>query len=138
MAAAGRNYLNRVFNPTSVLLAALCLLGSMTSAGPATADGSGIRGTVRMGPIQPGPAIIGQDHEAPVQAAFLVLDAGKKVATFESDENGHFEIALPAGEYTIVPDASAPIFFPGRQSRTVTVPADGYAEVTLTFDTGMK
>ena len=79
----------------------------------------------------------GESKEAPLHASFLVLNSERKVA-FESDDKDYFEVLLPAGEYTIVPDNSTPIPFPGRQKKTVTVPEDGFAVVTLRFDTGMR
>ncbi len=57
---------------------------------------------------------------------------------FKSDKKGNFEVRLPAGDYSIVPDRSTPIFAPQRQAKSVTVPADGFVEVTLRFDTGMR
>ena len=81
----------------------------------------------------------GQSHEAPFRASFQVLDGENKlVMSFTSDENGRFMILLPPGEYTIVPDASAPILRARHQRKTVTVPADGFTDVILKFDTGMR
>ena len=57
---------------------------------------------------------------------------------FESDKNGCFKVLLPPGEYMIVPDGSAPIPYPKQQKKEVTVPEDGFADVTLRFDTGMR
>ena len=74
----------------------------------------------------------------PLSATFIVLAAGRKVAQFKSDKHGKFEILLPACEFTIVPHKSTPIPVPGSQKKSVTVPADGIIEVTLTFDTGMR
>lgn len=99
---------------------------------------TGIKGTALWGPVSPGPAALGQCEEEPFRASFDVLDAEKKVATFESDGNGNFEIFLAAGDYTIVPDRSTPIPAPQGQAKTVTVPDDGFAFVTLRFDTGMR
>jgi hypothetical protein len=125
-------------NHVSLLLAGLFLLGGLLTAMPVSATETGIRGTVLWGPVQPGPARAGQGDEAPLGASFLVLDSGRKVAVFDSDEEGNFEVRLPPGEYTIVPDKSTPIPFPERQKQTVTVPDDGFAVVTLRFDTGMR
>jgi hypothetical protein len=68
-----------------------------------------------------------------------VLDSENNiVARFESDENGNFEVALAPGEYTVVPGPSAPILFPEQQTKAVTVPEDGFADVFLEFDTGIR
>jgi len=101
--------------------------------------GTGIRGQVLRGPINPGPEIEGVINEEPFSAVFSVLDSeNNSVARFESDENGNFELALFPGEYTVVPGPSAPILFPEQQTRAVSVPADGFADVVLDFDTGIR
>jgi hypothetical protein len=79
-----------------------------------------------------------QGDEAPLQATFLVHSAGRKVAQFKSDAKGNFDVLLPAGDYVIVPDKSTPMPAPQNQKKSVTVPADGFAVVTLRFDTGMR
>jgi hypothetical protein len=101
--------------------------------------GTGIRGQVIRGPINPGPDIEGVINEEPFSASFSVLDSENNiVARFESDENGNFEVALAPGEYTVVPGPSAPILFPEQQTKAVTVPEDGFADVFLEFDTGIR
>lgn len=105
---------------------------------PANAAKTGIRGTVLWGPVRPGPARVGQSDEAPFFATFIAFAAERQVAKFKSDKKGHFEALLPAGDYTIVPDNSTPIPAPQGQKKSVTVPVDGFAEVTLRFDTGMR
>jgi hypothetical protein len=67
-----------------------------------------------------------------------VLDSGKEVAHFESDDNGNFRVDLLPGDYSIVADASAPILNPEQQTKLVAVPAVGLANVTLRFDTGIR
>ena len=128
----------RIYGHAPLLLAAICLFGGLQVTIPVNAAETGIRGTVMWGPVHGGPVRAGQSEEAPLSASFLVLGSETKVASFESDDKGHFEITLPAGEYTIVPDKSTPMPFPGQQKKTVTVPEDGFAEVTLRFDTGMR
>jgi len=117
-----------------VFCATLCLLFAL----PVNATETGIRGTVMWGPVTPGPARPGQSDDEPLSASFIVFAADRKVASFRSDKDGNFELLLPAGDYTIVPDASTPIRTPQSQAKSVTVPLDGFAEVTLTFDTGMR
>lgn len=128
----------RILIYVAFILPAMFLVGCLLATTPAIADETGITGKVLRGPTVPGPTIVGESDEAPFQASFHVLATNKVVARFESDENGNFKVLLPPGEYTIVPDASAPILFPKRQTRDVTVPEDGFADVTLRFDTGMR
>ena len=82
--------------------------------------------------------MVGQSNEAPFRATFHVLSSDKVVAHFESDDKGNFRVVLLPGDYTIVPDASAPFPHARRQRKTVTVPEDGFADVILRFDTGMR
>jgi hypothetical protein len=60
------------------------------------------------------------------------------VARFESDKNGNFIVLLAPGDITIVPDASTPIPYPEQQMKFATVPEDGFAEIVLNFDTGIR
>ena len=126
-------------NPITFLFAAVCLVGGLNADMPAV-DGAetGIRGTALWGPVKPGPSRLRQSDEAPLSATFIVLVDERQVAQFKSDKKGDFEVLLPAGDYTIVPDKSTPIPAPRSQAKTVTVPEDGFAVVTLRFDTGMR
>ena len=103
------------------------------------ADATGIKGQVLMGPIVPGPEVPGQINEAPLSALFNVFDSSDNVvARFESDNNGNFIVLLAPGDYTIVPGASTPIPNPEQQLKLATVPENGFAEVILSFDTGIR
>ena len=124
--------------PIPFLLAAVCLVGCLPAEMPVNAAETGIRGTALWGPVKPGPARLGQSDEAPLQATFLVHSAGRKVAQFKSDAKGNFEVLLPAGDYVIVPENSTPMPAPQDQKKSVTVPADGFAVLTLRFDSGMR
>jgi hypothetical protein len=99
---------------------------------------NGIRGTALWGPVIPGPSVAGRSDEAPLSAAFIIFSAGREVARIQSDQHGHFEVILPAGDYAIIPEKGTPIPAPQSQKRLVTVPTDGFAEITLRFDSGMR
>ena len=112
--------------------------GAVASASLLIGDENGIMGIVLRGPINPGPEIQGEINEAPFPALFHVLNSDQVVAHFESDDNGNFRVVLLPGDYTIVADASAPILRPEQQPKLVTVPVNGFADVTLEFDTGIR
>lgn len=123
---------------TPALLFAITTISWLHIALPAFAAETGIRGTVLCGPLSPGPARPGQAEEGPLSAAFAVYDAAEKVAQFRSDEKGRFEVSLPAGAYTIIPDEKTPVPNARGQKTKVSVPADGFAVVTIRLDTGMR
>ncbi|MCI0432320.1 MAG: prealbumin-like fold domain-containing protein, partial [Gemmatimonadetes bacterium] len=127
-----------MFSRIPLILSAMFFAGLLHATSPPISDETGIMGKVFRGPVEGGPAIWAESDEAPFRAVFYVMESGREVARFESDEQGRFKVSLPPGEYTIVPDKSAPVLFPHRQKKNVTVPADDYAEVTLRFDTGMR
>jgi hypothetical protein len=129
---------SQTHNPFPFLLAAICLAGGLFAMMPVNAAETGVRGTVLWGPVKPGPATVGQSDEAPLSATFIVFAGERQVVRFKSDKKGNFEVLLPAGNYTIVPDKSTPIPAPQSQTKTVTVPEDDFAVVMLRFDTGMR
>jgi hypothetical protein len=119
-----------------VLLLSPCLA---CNASPVRQGDSGIKGQVLRGPVAPGPPPKGSPGEEPFRATFHVLDTqDKEVARFQSDQDGRFQVLLDPGDHTIVPDESAPILFPSTQRKKVTVPEQGFAEIVLKFDTGIR
>lgn len=128
----------RAYTFVRLLLVPFLLLSGIQMAAPVHSAETGIRGTVFWGPVKPGPSTLGQSDEAPLSASFMALDSEKKMTRFESDKQGSFVVYLPAGKYMIIPDESKPALFPGKQEKFITVPEDGFAEVTLRYDTGMR
>lgn len=128
----------KIFNHIPLLLAAISLAGCLQTTTPANAAETGIRGTVLCGPVHPGATSPGHTDEAPLRASFSVFGLDKSTARFKSDDKGSFEVSLPPGDYTIVPDKNTPIPNASRQRTQVTVPEDGFAVVTIRLDTGMK
>jgi hypothetical protein len=77
--------------------------------------------------------------DEPFSATFHVLDSqGNQVTSFRTGEDGYFRVLLAPGEYTIVPDKSAPLMSPGTQRKPVTVGDQELVLVTLAFDTGIR
>jgi hypothetical protein len=121
-----------------LLLVSVLLISGIQMALPVHSSETGIKGTVFWGPVKPGPAAPGQSDEAPLSGSFMAVDSKQKVTRFRSDKQGSFEVCLPAGKYIIVPDNSKPALFPGKQEKFVTVPENGFAEITLRYDSGMR
>ena len=68
-----------------------------------------------------------------------VLRDGEPIdATATSDGSGRFELRLPPGDYTL--EAIVPEGGPGMFAKpvNVTVPTDGYVDVVVPVDTGIR
>jgi len=105
----------------------------MTSVEPIA---SGIAGEVFLWPISPveWPGMI---NHRPCQAAIRITDeAGRTVARVESGADGRFEVMLVPGVYRLHPEPRATRPPPAEQ--TVTVPANGFASVRITYDSGKR
>lgn len=118
------------------LLLAGALACSTAPPGSEGAD-SGIEGLVVRGPTQP-VCVVSIPCDEPFAALFHVRQDGRAIATFTSDAEGRFSIELPPGDYTITPDATAPILFPTQQVKTVHVEPNTMVRVELDFDTGIR
>jgi hypothetical protein len=68
----------------------------------------------------------------------IVNTAGDPVAEATSDDSGRFELPLPPGLYTIVPAPPGPDPFPSGEAIPVQVVEDGYTEVEIRYDTGIR
>ena len=96
-----------------------------------------VDGLVLRGPTQP-VCLAGVPCDAPFSAGFTVRRAGLPVLRFQSDAEGRFTIRLAPGDYTVVPDANAPLLDPTRQTEPLAVPRADSVSVVLTFDTGIR
>lgn len=101
---------------------------------------SGAKGTISRGPIcpveqyPPDPACA----DKPVQGEFIVKNTAgtKEIARFRTDAEGRFLVFLPPGEYSVEPNF--PIGLPGTVGYLIQVPAQGIAEYSISFDTGIR
>jgi len=119
----------------ALVVVAVILSAGCGASGPSPL--TGLTGTVVRGPITP-VCRVDVPCDAPFSAGFTVQRGGRVVAQFRSDAAGQFTVRLDPGAYTVVPDADAPLFMPGRQSEPVTVGDTGLTMVRLTFDTGIR
>ncbi len=109
----------------------------MSCGGDDDAPSTGLSGVVRRGPTQP-VCVEGSPCDEPFAARFTVLLDGRSVASFRSDAAGRFRVALPPDDYRVVPAPDAPLLAPSSQGKDVTVGRDGFTEVALDFDTGIR
>ena len=87
-------------------LAALMLLTMDVpfSAAAQTPSGkeAGIEGFITISPTQPGPVRVDAPASQPLaNTAFVVEKENAEVASFTTDEHGHFRIQLPPGHYKV-------------------------------------
>jgi hypothetical protein len=99
---------------------------------------TGIEGVISVGPVHGGPAREGEPDSAPlVKTTFDVSSNTGAVASFETDDAGHFRVALPPGHYSIQRR--------GPRKRIgscgpfeVEVPAEGFKTIRWECDSGMR
>ena len=123
----------------SIIGATLIALFSVTAVAETPAPGtSGIEGTVLVSPSRPGP--IRKDDGpsvAPVRNAQFAVKAGDAtVATFTTDGDGRFQVALPPGHYVIMREGAPPRI--GRWRFEADVVAGQMTKVNWTADSGMR
>ena len=80
-----------------------------------------------------------QCADRPYATALVVttVDGSRVIATFPSNADGTFRVAVPPGEYAIRPAASANIL-PRCSEQLVTVRASAYTTTTISCDTGIR
>lgn len=98
---------------------------------------TGLTGVVMRGPITP-VCLPDIPCSAPFSARFAVWQGSHLVASFRSDTQGHFTVALPPGQYRLVPASDAPIIGPESQTKIVDVGLGELTTVRLDFDTGLR
>jgi uncharacterized surface anchored protein len=77
--------------------------------------------------------------ESPLQAKVSVLDSsGRKAGETTSNERGEFSLHLPSGDYQLVATNLSGKPLPSAAPVNVTVHADKFTTVTITFDSGVR
>ncbi len=116
------------------MFAIFAMTAAAETAAPAA---SGIEGTVVVSPSRPGPITKDEPQVAPVPDTRFVVKAGDAtVATFTTDGEGRFRVALPPGRYVIMREGAAPRV--GRWRFEAEVTAGQVTTVNWTADSGMR
>jgi hypothetical protein len=120
-----------------VLLLSGCAIPGLDALG--TEPESGIDLLVVIGPTTP---IERQDEpgsDEPYAATIVIQEraSGREVSRVESGEDGRARIALPPGDYTLVPLSPTPGAPPYAETQEVTVEAGRYTEVTIRYISGI-
>jgi carboxypeptidase family protein len=124
-----------------VVSAALAAVLVACAPSASNAPGSGVSGVAVAGPICPvvtDPPQSGCD-DRPVEGADLVIvdDSGDRVATVTTGEDGSFAVDLPPGSYRLQPQPVAGLMGTAPEA-TFTVTTGGSAELTVSYDTGIR
>lgn len=129
--------MNRLLSALA-LTAVLAACGSPASA-PAPAPGTGVQGTVTIGPTCPVERVNSPCPPRPIKATIDVRDAaGKQVSQFVSGSDGRFQIDLLPGTYTLMGAGHGAAVLPRPIPVTVTVVAGSYTTVNVQFDSGIR
>ncbi len=123
-----------------VLLAAAAALWLACGGQQAPTLTSGIEGQALIGPVCPVVREGTPCPDQPFQATIVVWNAerSQKAATFTTDEDGLFRVALAPGEYYIDPQQPSPGAPPTPIPQTVTVPPDRFLQITVEYDSGIR
>jgi hypothetical protein len=99
---------------------------------------TGIEGIITIGPVRPGPPGDGMAGLKPLaNATFIVENEKAIVASFTTDDQGHFRISLDPGHYTVsMTDKKSGIGYYGPFE--VDVVASKMTKVEWQCDTGLR
>jgi hypothetical protein len=81
----------------------LMVMGGFVFAGDTPSDReTGIEGVITVSPAQPGPSRVGAPESKPLaNTAFIVESEKGEVASFTTDDQGHFRALVPPGHYKV-------------------------------------
>jgi hypothetical protein len=121
-----------------VLFLPMCFAQNSPTPTPAPSTGTGIEGVISVSPSHGGPTRIGEaNSRAVANVTFDVQNEKEVVATFTTDEQGHFRVSVPRGHYKVSRS--------GRKSSIgnwgpfdVDVAAGQMTKVEWTCDSGMR
>lgn len=106
---------------------------------PSLALTSGIRGVVLLSPTCAAQPADATPCVTPYAAELVITDEnGTIVGRVSSGADGHFEIALPPGNYVIQPSPGQGGVPFAQAAIPVTVVADDYAPVEIDYDSGIR
>ena len=99
---------------------------------------SGVEGYVTIGPQCPVVQEGSPCPDAPFEASLTLVDpvTGATVASGRSDASGRFRLDAPPGTYRLVPESFGAL--PYASEMDVTVPASGYVQVAVQYDSGIR
>ena len=77
---------------------AICTAAGQTSSG----GESGIEGVISISPARPGPVRVDEAGSVALgNATFVIENNSREIASFTTDDKGHFRAAVPPGHYKV-------------------------------------
>jgi len=77
---------------------AICTVPGQTSSG----GESGIEGVISISPARPGPVRVDEAGSVPLaNATFVIENNSREIASFTTDDKGHFRATVPPGHYKV-------------------------------------
>ena len=120
-----------------MLLCSLAFLFTACTSSATNTTPSGLYGQVTIGPTCPVQQINNPCPDQPYQATIIVLDSNRKQVTqFQTDSQGNFRIGLQPGTYSLAPQSLN--VMPSAGEQEVTVQANVFTQVTITYDSGIR
>lgn len=119
---------------------AVLTVSSVPSPAPSSTASSGVQGQVLAGPQCPVVREGSPCPDRPIRATIDVRtpDSDELVTTFSSSDDGRFRVALPPGDYVIVPRPAPSFALSAGAPQTVAVRDGQWTEVTIEYDTGIR
>jgi hypothetical protein len=119
---------------TALLFASLILLGCDEQ----TPAGTGIRGSVTLGPSCPVETVNSPCPDTPFRGDVIATASDGTTTTVTTDAQGRFAMDLREGTYVVIAVAPSGRGPPTPVPQTVQVDAGAYTRITLEVDTGIR
>jgi hypothetical protein len=100
---------------------------------------SGVKGQALIGPMCPVMREGNPCPDQPYQTTLVVLTLdGQEVTRIQTDAEGKFQINLPPGDYVLHPEKPANLPVPTAPDIPFTVVPDGFTNIIVTYDSGIR
>jgi len=124
---------------TRVMLSIAIALAIAACGTPAAQPGTGIQGSVQVGPTCPVERINSPCPPHPMAATVVVRTGnGAEVTRFHSGPDGRFKVDLAPGSYTLIGLTVGSSFLPRPIPTSVKVTPGTYTVVNVEYDSGIR
>ncbi len=115
------------------------LLPAAPTANPAEPE-SGITGQVTIGPACPVLRVESPCPDKPYQTTLVVMDplGERAMAKIQTGVDGRYRLALPPGDYRLVPATASPAVPPQAQPLPFHLDVGQWLELDVVYDSGIR